>query len=145
MRRTLSTTSDKQHEHFYRHTNGRWFWDEEKQLCERYGKFEVSEIQEIAAKSVSAKACSCMIRLSEGGFNKVFRFSMDKGSIVIAHIPNPNPEPPHMTVSLKVATMEFVCGYTLHYIQVTMLTIHAQTRSIFNVPTPRVIAWIGGI
>jgi hypothetical protein len=32
-----------------------------------------------------------------------------------------------------------------HYIEVTMLAIQFQARSILNIPTPRVIVWSGAI
>lgn len=75
----MSTTSDQEYEQVYRYTSGRWLWDEESQLSERYRKFEVSELQKLAVKSVGAKACSSMIKLAEGGFNEVFPLCMDNG------------------------------------------------------------------
>jgi hypothetical protein len=49
-----------------------------------------------------------MVKLAEGGYNKVFRLSMNDGKIVIARIPNPNAGPAFFTTASEVATMEFV-------------------------------------
>jgi len=49
-----------------------------------------------------------MIKLAEGGYNKVFRLVMNDGKAVIARLPNPNAGPPFYTTASEVATMEFV-------------------------------------
>ncbi|KAI0968016.1 kinase-like domain-containing protein [Xylaria arbuscula] len=115
------TALDVQHE-FFRYTSGRWLWDEETRLRERYRLFDVHELQDVAAKSVCAENCVDMIKLAEGGFNKVFRLVMDNGSAVIARIPNPNAGSPRWTTATEVATMDFAL-------------------SILGLPVPRVLAW----
>lgn len=105
----MSASPHLDYEHFYRYTSGRWLWDENKQLCERYKRFNVPELKKIAVSSIGAQSCVSMIKLAEGGFNKVFRLVMDNGSIVIARIPIPNVGPPFMTTASEVATMDFVC------------------------------------
>ena len=104
------TTDSKpqQYEQFFRYTGGRWLWDEEKELCERYMKFNVEELKRIAAESIGAKSCVSMIKLAEGGYNKVFKLVMDNGSVAIARIPCPNAGPAFKTTASEVATMEFV-------------------------------------
>ncbi|KAI0868933.1 kinase-like domain-containing protein [Hypoxylon argillaceum] len=121
--RTMSSlaTPDEQHE-FFRYTSGRWLWDEETQLRERYRRFDVQELQAAAAKSVSAEKCVDMTKLAEGGFNKVFRLVMENGKVVIARIPNPNIGSPRWTTSSEVATMDF-------------------SLSILGLPVPKVLAW----
>jgi hypothetical protein len=61
-----------EHEDFFRYTSGRWLWDEQKQLRDRYNFFDVAELQRVAAKSVGSKSCASMIKLAEGQYNKVF-------------------------------------------------------------------------
>ncbi|KAI0104819.1 kinase-like domain-containing protein [Nemania sp. FL0031] len=114
-------TPDAQHE-FFRYTSGRWLWDEEARLRERYRRFNVQELQAAAAKSVGAEKCVDMIKLAEGGFNKVFRLVMENGKAVIARIPNPNTGSPRWTTASEVATMDFAL-------------------SILGLPVPKVLAW----
>lgn len=104
---TPSTSLDE-YEDFFRYTSGRWIWDEEQQLRDRYRVFDVPALQHIAAESVGSSDCVSMMKLAEGGFNKVFRLVMNDGKIVIARIPNPNAGPSFYTTASEVATMEFV-------------------------------------
>ncbi|EGC47962.1 phosphotransferase enzyme family protein [Histoplasma capsulatum var. duboisii H88] len=106
--RLMSGASDADHEDFFRYTGGRWLWNESMQLRNRYKRFDVAELQRIAARSVGSRTCSCMIKLAEGGSNKVFRLTMDDGTTAIARIPHPNMGPPFKTTASEVATMDFV-------------------------------------
>ncbi|KAH6676223.1 kinase-like domain-containing protein, partial [Halenospora varia] len=109
-------------EPFFNYSSGRWLWDEEKQLRERYMKFNVEELKRIAAESIGAKSCVSMIKLAEGGYNKVFKLVMDNDSVAIARIPCPNAGPAFKTTASEVATMEFA-------------------RTILNIQVPKVHAW----
>jgi hypothetical protein len=101
---------DSDYEDFYRYTGGRWLWDEEAQLRQRYKRFNVSEIKKLAASSIGSDSCISMTKLAEGGFNKVFRLVMNDGSVVIARIPDHNAGPASQTTASEVATMDFVGG-----------------------------------
>jgi hypothetical protein len=105
----MSASSNPDYEDFYRYTSGRWLWDEDVQLRQRYKRFNVSEIKNIAAKSIGAQSCVSIIKLAEGGFNKVFRLVMNDDSVVIARIPDHSAGPPFKTTASEVATMDFVC------------------------------------
>lgn len=105
----LSKTSlQPDYEEFYRYTSGRWLWDEDDQLRQRYKRFNVPEIKNIAARSIGAQTCNSMTKFAEGGFNKVFRLVMNDGSVVIARIPDQRARPPFRTIASEVATMDFV-------------------------------------
>ncbi|KNG86723.1 hypothetical protein ANOM_005182 [Aspergillus nomiae NRRL 13137] len=106
----------------FRYTSGRWLWDEEHQLRDRFSPFNVPELQQIAAQSVGADTCTAMTKMAEGSFNKTFRLEMDNGSSVIARIPHPIAGPRYYTTASEVATMEFA-------------------RTILGIPTPQVYAW----
>jgi hypothetical protein len=95
-------------EDFYRYTSGRWLWAEEARLKERYKKFNVSGLKRLAASASGAHSCVSITKLAEGGFNKVFRLSMDNGAVVIARIPNPNVGQACRVIASEVATMDFV-------------------------------------
>lgn len=103
-----TVSKSQQYEQFFRYTNGRWLWDEEDRLRERYTKFNVEELKRVAAESIGAKTCASMVKLAEGGYNKVFRLVMDNGSVAIARIPCPNSGPAFKTTASEVATMDFV-------------------------------------
>src|SRR2546423_4628679 len=106
--RRMSPSCDIKNEEFFCYSGGRWLWNEEKQLQDRYKRFNVPELKNIAARSIGAQACVSMIKIAEGGFNKVFRLVMNNGSVVIARIPNPNAGPALRTTASEVATMDFV-------------------------------------
>lgn len=97
------------YEEFYRYTGGRWLWDEEARLQERYKKFNVPGLKHLAVKASGAQSCLSITKLAEGGFNKVFRLAMDNGSVVIARIPFPNiGSATSQVIASEVATMDFV-------------------------------------
>ena len=99
---------DPDFEHLFQYTSGRWLWDEEQQLRDRYKVFNVAELQSLAAKAIGSDGCISITKLGEGGYNKVFRLVMGDGRAVLARIPNPNAGPPFNTTASEVATMEFV-------------------------------------
>ena len=107
-----TVATDLQHEDFFRYTSGRWLWDEDEQLQERFRIFKVPELQRVAAECTGAKACIEMSKIGEGGFNKVFRLRLDNDLKVIARIPNPNAGEPYVTTASEVATMDFVSLYS---------------------------------
>lgn len=104
----LADSNQSEYESFFRYTSGRWLWDEETQLRVRYTKFDVAELKRIAVESTGAKSCNSMVKLAEGGYNKVFKLVMDNGVVAIARIPTPNPGPLFKTTASEVATMDFV-------------------------------------
>ncbi|KAL3491047.1 phosphotransferase enzyme family protein [Aspergillus germanicus] len=109
-------------EALYRFTSGRWLWNEEQQLACRYVKFDLSALLRLAASAIGARACTRVLKVSEGQYNKVFQLTMDDGREVIAKLPNPSAGRPHFTTASEVATMFFV-------------------RNVLNLPVPKVYAW----
>ena len=126
---TTATTKSKlppesSHEDFFHYTSGRWLWNEEQQLRDRYRVFDPVALQRVAAESVGSNRCGVsMQKLAEGGYNKVFRLVMDDGKAVIARIPNPNAGPRFYTTASEVATMEFVSGAALFAALLTVLKL----------------------
>ena len=102
------TSDDSGVEQLFRYTSGRWLWDEEQQLRDRYKSFNVSELQTLAAQAIGSERCDSITKLAEGGFNKVFRLRMNDGKAILARIPNPNAGPAFYTTASEVATMDFV-------------------------------------
>lgn len=98
-------------ERLFRYTSGRWLWDEEQQLRDRYKAFNVSQLQNLAAQAIGSEGCDSISKLAEGGFNKAFRLEMNDGKSILARIPNPNAGPAVYTTASEVATMEFVSPF----------------------------------
>ncbi|KAL3428980.1 kinase-like domain-containing protein [Aspergillus tetrazonus] len=46
--------------------SGRWLWDEEQQLRDRFSPFDVPQLQKVAASSVGASKCVEITKLAEG-------------------------------------------------------------------------------
>ncbi|CRL22534.1 unnamed protein product [Penicillium camemberti] len=85
-----------------------WCRDEEQHLHGRYKAFNVTELQNLAAKAIGADRCVSITKLAEGGFNKVFHLLIHDRKSVLARIPNPNAGPSFYTTASEVAIMEFV-------------------------------------
>ncbi|GFN20339.1 phosphotransferase family protein [Aspergillus tubingensis] len=111
---------------FFRYTSGRWLWDEQQQLQERYREFNILELQNIAIQASYSKSCLIMGKIGEGSYNKSFKLTMDNGKTVIARIPNPNAGPAYLTTASEVATMDFL-------------------RTILHIPVPKVLAWSSAV
>ncbi|KXS93792.1 hypothetical protein AC579_10484 [Pseudocercospora musae] len=109
-------------EDFFRFTSGRWLWNEEERLRERYRPFNVDALKDIAVSVSGSQACVKMCKLAEGGFNKVFRLTMDNDSTLIARIPNQTSETVSYSLASEVATMDFA-------------------SKIMDIPVPTVLSW----
>ena len=97
-------------------------------MAERYVRFNVPELMRIAAIAVGRDRCIDIMKVTEGGFNKIFLLTMDDGYEVIARIPTPIAGPAHYTTASEVATMDFL-------------------RTRLGIPVPKVFAWasrVGG-
>lgn len=91
-------------------------------MAERYVCLNVPELMRVAATAVGRDRCVDMLKVTEGGFNKIFLLTMDNGPEVIARIPTPIAGPPHYTTASEVATMDY---------------FHTQ----LGIPVPKVFAW----
>ncbi|PWY78015.1 phosphotransferase family protein [Aspergillus sclerotioniger CBS 115572] len=109
-------------EDFFKYTSGRWLWDEETQLKERYRKFDIYELQKAAMEATSTGSCMSMEKMGEGSYNKSFCLTMENGTVVVARVPNPNAGPAFLTTASEVATMDFL-------------------RNTLQLPVPKVLAW----
>ena len=106
--------------------------------------FNVQELGRIAAESIGARSCVSISKLAEGGFNKIFKLTMDNGSAVIARIPYPNAELSFKTMASEAATMDFVSLIVLNCSDITFsCLLSKQVRTILDIPVPRVLAWSG--
>ncbi|PNS16412.1 Altered inheritance of mitochondria protein 9, mitochondrial [Sphaceloma murrayae] len=98
------------------------FWDEQSRLSARYRRFDVSALKNVAASSVRRQRCVAIDKIAEGGFNKVFRLTMEDHTAEIARIPNQKAESSSMSIASEVATMDFA-------------------SSILGLPVPKVLSY----
>lgn len=76
----------------------------------------------MAARAVNRNRCINIIKMAEGGFNKVFLLTMDDGYEIIARIPTPVAGPHHFTTASEVANLRFL-------------------RDVLQIPVPKVFAY----
>jgi len=74
-------------DHFFRYAAGRFLFDEEVQLQERYRHFCVSTLQRAAVRAASATKYADMVKLAGGIFNEVSLRTMDSGTQIVARLP----------------------------------------------------------
>lgn len=77
-------------------------------MAERYVRFNVPELMRIAAIAVGRDRCVDIIKVIEGGFNKIFLLTIDNRYEVIARIPTPIARPAYYTTASEVITMDFL-------------------------------------
>ncbi|KAK6832190.1 hypothetical protein RU639_002894 [Aspergillus parasiticus] len=109
------------HDELFRYTSGRWIFSEHLRLAERFLEFDVSALQNVvsAASGHSISDLRTFIKLSEGGFNRVFQATFNDGKCVIARLPYPSTVPEHYTVASEAATLDYL---HLHGIRTPELT-----------------------
>lgn len=87
--------------------------DEQRQLAQRFVKFDVDNLCSRAASLFSPQTqCANIVKL-EGNFNKALLITMNDGNEVIAKIPCPNAGTPSLTTASEVATLKFRMFYPI--------------------------------
>ncbi|KAF7125526.1 hypothetical protein CNMCM5793_001765 [Aspergillus hiratsukae] len=107
----------------FKHTSGRWIYNEHFRLAERYLQFDIPALIKVIA-TASGHGTSDIVsfyKMTEGGFNRLFQATFTDGKHVIARLPYPSTAPEHYTVASEAATLEY-------------LRLH-------RIPTPEVYAW----
>lgn len=95
-------------EDFYRFTRARFVWDEDYEMSQRYVRYNVNQLAQLAAAAVGSKSCVSIEKCLDGMHNKALLLTMDDGTQAIAKVANPNAGRPHFTTASEVATMDFV-------------------------------------
>ena len=111
-------TNPQKYDNFFRYTKGQWSQDGGGKLSKRHQEFNVEALKRIAIESVGAKSCSTMTKMSESGYNRVFKLTMDNGAVAIARIPLRNLCPDSKATASEVATMDFVSLPLVHVMSV---------------------------
>ncbi|BDD57422.1 hypothetical protein MAP00_002785 [Monascus purpureus] len=90
----------------YSYTGGRWLNRDRLQRTSRFIDFDFSELCNTAMKLFpqASKVVDCVKK--EGGFNRVFIFTLDSGHRVVARLPTRIAGPPRLTTNSEVATID---------------------------------------
>ncbi|KAH6723476.1 kinase-like domain-containing protein [Leptodontidium sp. MPI-SDFR-AT-0119] len=119
------TVEDIPEEDLYRHTRHRWLYNEARNLSQRYLKFNLQGLIQVAVEEASregAQHCTEVLKCKEGMNNRAYLFKMDNDSVVFAKLPNSIAGPPFYTTASEVATRTFLA-------------------EVLDIPTPRILAW----
>ncbi|PPQ73152.1 hypothetical protein CVT26_014818 [Gymnopilus dilepis] len=97
-------------DNFFNYTSGLWLVNKDLRLAERRREFNVGELRRLAAQSVGRtfKDVANMVKLDEGGFNRIFLITMNDGFQMVARIPYPVTVPKFYAIASEVATMRFL-------------------------------------
>jgi hypothetical protein len=89
------------------YTSGRWLNRDELERNSRRIVFDISALRDRAISLCpgATKIVKCEER--EGGFNRVFLFTMDTDSCAVARLPTGIAGPPRLTTNSEVATMTY--------------------------------------
>lgn len=91
----------------YTYTSGHWLHRDQEQRDARYIGFDFDQLRKkvIGLYRGANKVTSC--HKHEGGFNRVFVFTLDHTQRVVARLPTHIAGPPKLTTSSEVATIEY--------------------------------------
>lgn len=95
----------------YAYTSGRWLRNDEQQRLARHIDFDFdalsSRVLSLCPGATSVSRCE----KKEGGFNRVFVFTLDDGRRVVARLPFTVAGPPRLRTQSEVATIQYsMCG-----------------------------------
>lgn len=125
----------------YAYTSGRWLRQDKLECNSRYIKFDFDalcqRVIELDSGANSIASCSKL----EGGFNRVFIFTLDTGKRIVARIPFPFAGPTRLTTASEVATMRY-CKSTFRWSyaaaeSIASFLVQAKT----SVPLPTILDW----
>jgi hypothetical protein len=94
----------------FSYTSGRYLFNEEIRLKERYVVFDVEALQQVAEAVVGDRhgKIVSIAKLAEGGFNRVFTLVLQDGFELIAKIPYSMTCPPYFATASEAATLTFL-------------------------------------
>ncbi|CAG8935063.1 unnamed protein product [Penicillium salamii] len=108
-KRRVSTCSPEYRD-LFGYTSGRFLYNEDLRLRERYVKFDYDGLLREAEKHIGLGHGHPiqMVKIAEGGFNRVFLLTMDDGFEVIIKIPYHIAGPKHYATASEAATMKYL-------------------------------------
>jgi aminoglycoside phosphotransferase (APT) family kinase protein len=95
---------------FYSYTSGRFIYNEQARLKERYVGFDVNELYGATHRAIGQQHgfVKQMIKLVEGGFNRVFLLRMKDGFKLIAKVPYYIAAPTFYATASEAATLTYL-------------------------------------
>ncbi|KAI2669763.1 hypothetical protein CBS147355_9688 [Penicillium roqueforti] len=95
-------------DNLFSYSSGRFLYNEELRLRERYVQFDVAALEIAIAKHVGRGNVQSIVKLSEGGFNRVLLATMEDGFKAIVKIPYRISVPKTYATASEVATLTFL-------------------------------------
>lgn len=92
----------------FTYTSGRFLYNETARLRERYIRFDVAALETSIRKHVGHGNVKSLVKLSEGGFNRVLLATMEDGFRAIVKIPYRISVPKTYATASEVATLTFL-------------------------------------
>ena len=93
--------------HPYEYTSGRWLKNDRLQRESRRTNFDFLALCDKAVELCPGASSVVSIQKEEGGFNRVFIFSMNNSQRIVARIPTPIAGPQRLTTNSEVATIAY--------------------------------------
>lgn len=101
-------TSSVNNEVLFAYSSGRFLYNEETRLRERYVKFNVSALKDVLTTCIGHGGVKHLVKLSEGGFNRVILATMEDGFRAIVKIPFWVSVPKTYATASEVATLSYL-------------------------------------
>lgn len=113
------------------YTNGRWLrWDKLERES-RYIKFSFAALCKRVVELCPGAMSIASYEKKEGGYNKVFIFTMNNASRIVVRLPTRISGPPRLTTNSEVATIKY-CESKLLCLMITQLLIFIRVSAIQN-------------
>ncbi|EZF69676.1 hypothetical protein H105_07906 [Trichophyton soudanense CBS 452.61] len=101
------TSASKPTHDLFSYTSGRFLYNEDLRLRERYVEFDVTALKEAVTKHTGAKVTN-LAKLGEGGFNRILNATLENGLQLVVKIPYPLSVPRKYATASEVATLAFL-------------------------------------
>ncbi|KAL8869828.1 MAG: hypothetical protein Q9174_003975 [Haloplaca sp. 1 TL-2023] len=93
-------------ESLYDYTNGRFLYDETRQLTKRYLQFDLTKLCDEASRVTNGSAVQSIEKM-EGGFSKALLMTMSNGKEIIAKLPCPNAGRAMYSTASEAAVLQY--------------------------------------
>ncbi|KAL4787336.1 kinase-like domain-containing protein [Aspergillus varians] len=105
--RSMSTRPSRD---LFEYTSGRFLFNEQLRCAERHVQFNVDALSSVVCRAVSRPATelTSIVKIAEGGFNRVLQVTFNDGYAVIARIPFKSTVPKHYAVASEAATLHLL-------------------------------------
>lgn len=125
----------------YAYSSGRWLcWDKSERES-RYIQFNFSALCKRAIALCPGAKSIASYEKKEGGYNRVFIFTMDNTRRVVARLPTRLSGPPGLTTNSEVATIKY-CRFQPSVVQLCSRSrLCASVQSETTIPIPNILEW----